>query len=167
MITSLLIGLSVNRDGAECGPFDLHGLILVPGLKTRRSHRSLKCHRCRQDALFPSVTDPGRLHVCRIPGYRIGNGQSAGIKALRGAGYKLVMHAHDEVCAEMAIGQGSGGEFERLLVEAPAWAQELPIAAKVFECNRFSLATAGAAGGGRRCSRCSHSRLHLEKAKNL
>src|SRR5499433_1100734 len=30
----VLIGLSVNRDGAECGPFDLHGLILVPGLKT-------------------------------------------------------------------------------------------------------------------------------------
>src|SRR5262249_56779921 len=26
----VLIGLSVNRDGAECGPFDLHGLILVP-----------------------------------------------------------------------------------------------------------------------------------------
>src|SRR5262245_10767006 len=29
--------------------------------------------------------DPGRLHVCRIPGYRIGNGQSAGIKALTDA----------------------------------------------------------------------------------
>ena len=31
----VLIGLSVNRDGAECGPFDLHGPILVPGLRTR------------------------------------------------------------------------------------------------------------------------------------
>ena len=60
-----------------------------------------------------------------------------GMKRLRVAGYKLVMHAHDEVCAEMPIGQGSAGEFERLLVEAPAWAPELPIAAKVFECNRF------------------------------
>jgi DNA polymerase len=60
-----------------------------------------------------------------------------GMKRLRVAGYKLVMHAHDEVCAEMPIGQGSAGEFERLLVEAPAWAQGLPIAAKVFECNRF------------------------------
>src|SRR5215831_4933285 len=29
----VLIGLSVNRDGAECGPFDLHGLILVPGFR--------------------------------------------------------------------------------------------------------------------------------------
>jgi DNA polymerase family A len=60
-----------------------------------------------------------------------------GMKRLRVAGHKLVMHAHDEVCAEMPIGHGSAGEFERLLVEAPAWAQELPIAAKVFECNRF------------------------------
>src|SRR6516164_10349511 len=31
----VLIGLSVDRDGSECGPFDLHGLILVPGLRTR------------------------------------------------------------------------------------------------------------------------------------
>jgi hypothetical protein len=31
----VLIGLSVNRDGAECGAFDLHGLILVPSLRTR------------------------------------------------------------------------------------------------------------------------------------
>src|SRR5262244_2971420 len=30
----VLIGLSVDRDGTERGPSDLHGLILVPGLKT-------------------------------------------------------------------------------------------------------------------------------------
>jgi DNA polymerase len=60
-----------------------------------------------------------------------------GMKRLRAAGYKLVMHAHDEVCAEMPIGQGSVEEFERLLVEVPAWAQGMPIAAKVFECDRF------------------------------
>ena len=56
---------------------------------------------------------------------------------LRAGGYKLVMHAHDEVCAEIPIGQGSVEEFKRLLVEVPAWAQEMPIAAKVFECDRF------------------------------
>jgi DNA polymerase len=47
------------------------------------------------------------------------------------------MHTHDEVVAEMATGQGSSSEFQRLLVEAPPWAQGLPIAAKVFECSRF------------------------------
>src|SRR4029450_7654067 len=31
----VLIGLSVNRYGAECGAFDLHGLILLPGFRTR------------------------------------------------------------------------------------------------------------------------------------
>jgi DNA polymerase len=60
-----------------------------------------------------------------------------GMKRLRVAGYKLVMHAHDEVCAEMLIGEGSVEEFKRLLVEVPTWAQGLPVAAKVFECDRF------------------------------
>src|SRR6266567_9004774 len=31
----MLIGLSVDRDGAECGAFDFHGLNLVPNLSTR------------------------------------------------------------------------------------------------------------------------------------
>jgi DNA polymerase len=60
-----------------------------------------------------------------------------GMKRLRAAGYKLVMHTHDEVVAEMAAGQGSLEEFERLLIEAPPWAQGLPIAAKVLEHHRF------------------------------
>ena len=60
-----------------------------------------------------------------------------GMKRLRAAGYKLVMHTHDEVCAEMPIGEGSVEEFKRLLVEVPTWAQGLPVAAKVFECDRF------------------------------
>ena len=59
------------------------------------------------------------------------------MKRLRAAGYKLVLHTHDEVVAETPIGQGSLEEFEELLVEVPTWAQGLPIAAKVFECDRF------------------------------
>jgi DNA polymerase len=59
------------------------------------------------------------------------------MKRLRAAGYALVLHTHDEIVAEMPIGQGSVEEFKRLLVEVPAWAQELPIAAKVFEHDRF------------------------------
>src|SRR6266542_5905966 len=31
----VLIGLSINRDGAECGAFDFHGLTFVPSLSTR------------------------------------------------------------------------------------------------------------------------------------
>ena len=59
------------------------------------------------------------------------------MKRLRAAGYALVLHTHDEIVAEMPTGEGSVEEFKRLLVEVPDWAQGLPIAAKVFECNRF------------------------------
>jgi DNA polymerase len=59
------------------------------------------------------------------------------MKRLRAAGYALVLHTHDEIVAEMPVGQGSIEEFKRLLVEVPAWAQGLPIAAKMFEHSRF------------------------------
>src|SRR5215813_8943716 len=61
----VLIGLSVDRDGSECGPFDLHGLILVPGLRTRflTPMSSLRCHRCRLDALGSRRSQTGRLRV--------------------------------------------------------------------------------------------------------
>src|SRR5262249_51152931 len=60
----VLIGLSVNRDGAECGPLDLHGLILVPGLRTRALTpvSSLQMGALWMP-LVASVTRPGRLHV--------------------------------------------------------------------------------------------------------
>src|SRR6266702_2179628 len=41
----VLIGLSVNRDGAECGALDLHGPTLVPNLSTRL------CLRLGSDAI--------------------------------------------------------------------------------------------------------------------
>jgi DNA polymerase len=59
------------------------------------------------------------------------------MKRLRAAGYVLVLHTHDEIVAEMAAGAGSVEEFKRLLVEVLRWADGLPIAAKVFEHNRF------------------------------
>jgi DNA polymerase len=59
------------------------------------------------------------------------------MKRLRAAGYVLVLHTHDEIVAEMPIGNGSIEEFKRLLIEVPAWAHGLPVAAKVFECDRF------------------------------
>jgi DNA polymerase bacteriophage-type len=59
------------------------------------------------------------------------------MKRLRAARYRLVMHTHDEIVAEMPTGTGSAADFKRLLVEVPAWASRLPIAAKVFEAARF------------------------------
>jgi DNA polymerase len=59
------------------------------------------------------------------------------MKRLRAKGYILVLHTHDEIGAEMPIGAGNMDEFKRLLIEVPPWARGLPIAAKVFECERF------------------------------
>jgi DNA polymerase len=59
------------------------------------------------------------------------------MKRLRAAGYSLMLHTHDEIGAEMPTGRGNIDEFKQLLIEVPAWASGLPIAAKVFECTRF------------------------------
>ena len=59
------------------------------------------------------------------------------MKRLRAADYVLALHTHDEIGAEMPINSGSIKEFKQLLIEVPAWAHGLPIAAKVFECDRF------------------------------
>ncbi len=65
---------------------------------------------------------------------------------LDAAGYDIVLHVHDEIVAEVPIGFGSLDEFKRLLVAAPAWADGLPIAAKVREGLRFNKPVAGSDG---------------------
>jgi DNA polymerase len=57
---------------------------------------------------------------------------------LEQAGYRIVLHVHDEVIAEMPEGTGSLEEFKRLLIEPPpSWAPDLPLNAKVRESQRF------------------------------
>src|SRR5262245_24448614 len=56
----MLIGLSVDRDGAECGPFDLHGLILSSSLRTAlwlraRQTNSLRCEVPAKRPWFPAM----------------------------------------------------------------------------------------------------------------
>jgi DNA polymerase bacteriophage-type len=60
------------------------------------------------------------------------------MQRLEAAGYPIILTVHDEVVAEVPDGFGSLAEFTRLLVAAPAWADGLPIAAKVREGPRFS-----------------------------
>lgn len=59
------------------------------------------------------------------------------MKRLAAAEYEIIMHSHDEITAEMPVGVGSVEEFERIMTEVPSWAEGLPIAAEVFECDRF------------------------------
>jgi DNA polymerase len=57
---------------------------------------------------------------------------------LERAGYRIVLHVHDECIAEVPEGFGSVEEFTRLMTASPAWALGLPIAAKAWTGQRFS-----------------------------
>jgi DNA polymerase len=56
---------------------------------------------------------------------------------LEAAGYKIVLHVHDELVAEVPEDFGSTDEFLKILTTPPAWAAGLPLAAKVRNGPRF------------------------------
>jgi DNA polymerase len=70
---------------------------------------------------------------------------AAAMPRLESAGYPIVLHVHDEVCAEVSLGFGSPEEFLRILTTPPNWADGLPIAAKVREGERFCKISASPA----------------------
>jgi DNA polymerase family A len=56
---------------------------------------------------------------------------------IEAAGYPIVLHVHDEIVAEVPIGFGSLDQFTHLMTRNPAWALELPIAAKAWSGKRY------------------------------
>jgi DNA polymerase len=57
---------------------------------------------------------------------------------IEAAGYPIVLHVHDEVVAEVLEGFGSIDEFTHLMTRKPAWAVDLPIAAKAWTGKRYT-----------------------------
>jgi len=57
---------------------------------------------------------------------------------IEAAGYPIVLHVHDEAVAEVPIGFGSTDEFTHLMIRKPAWALDLPIAAKAWIGKRYT-----------------------------
>ena len=53
---------------------------------------------------------------------------------LRAAGYKIVMHVHDEAVCEFPEGESSVEEICRIMSEVPPWAAGLPLNADGYEC---------------------------------
>jgi DNA polymerase bacteriophage-type len=63
---------------------------------------------------------------------------AAALLRLERAGYRVGLHVHDEIIAEVPIGFGSTEEFTRLMITPPSWALGLPIAAQAWSGSRFS-----------------------------
>jgi DNA polymerase len=66
---------------------------------------------------------------------------AAAMPRLESGGYRIVLHVHDEICAEVPEDFGSSEEFLRIITTPPSWADGLPIAAKVREGKRFCKIT--------------------------
>jgi DNA polymerase len=63
---------------------------------------------------------------------------AAALLRLEHAGYRVILHVHDEVIAEVPLGFGSTSEFTTLMITPPRWALGLPLAAKAWSGLRFS-----------------------------
>lgn len=60
-----------------------------------------------------------------------------GMQRLVEAGYRIVMHVHDEVVLEVPIGESSVEEVNNILSKQPEWADGLPLDADGFECHFY------------------------------
>lgn len=63
--------------------------------------------------------------------------QAPALVRCEAAGYKTVMHTHDEICAEVPENTGSIDEIASIMCERPAWAMDWPIKAAGWEGYRY------------------------------
>lgn len=63
--------------------------------------------------------------------------EADGLLRCEAAGYRIVMHTHDEGCAEVPEGWGSVEEMERIMSERPTWAAWWPIRAAGWRDKRY------------------------------
>jgi DNA polymerase len=60
-----------------------------------------------------------------------------GLIRCEAAGYRPVLHVHDEIVAEVPEGWGSVEEMEAIMSEVPKWAEGMPISAEGYRAKRY------------------------------
>jgi DNA polymerase len=60
-----------------------------------------------------------------------------GMKNAEAAGYKIVLHTHDEMAAETPKGVGSVEELEKIAAVLPDWCKDLPLKSSGWEGKRY------------------------------
>lgn len=59
------------------------------------------------------------------------------LKNVDAAGFKIVLHVHDEIVAEEPVGGKTIEQFNEILEMSPAWGQGLPLKAEGFKTNYY------------------------------
>lgn len=59
------------------------------------------------------------------------------LKRLHNAGYRIVLHVHDEIVCEMPLGRGSLAEMREIMCAVEGWAAGLPVVADGWEGERY------------------------------
>ena len=57
---------------------------------------------------------------------------------IEAAGHPIVLHVHDEIVAEVPEGFSTADDFTDLMTRKPAWALDLPIAAKAWTGKQYT-----------------------------
>jgi DNA polymerase len=60
-----------------------------------------------------------------------------GMKRVWKAGFRIVMHVHDEIVCEVPLGVSSGEEIAKLMSVVPDWYKGMPLKADSYECMTY------------------------------
>ena len=92
---------------------------------------------CGDNNRFTVLTEAGPVVVHNCTQAMCRDILALGLIRCEAAGYRPVLHVHDEIVAEVPKGFGSVEEMEQLMSIVPPWAEGMPIRAEGFRGHRY------------------------------